>query len=47
MVTFLAVLAFLIIASLVHIVAKKVHLPYTILLFVTGLLLIPVIMYVP
>ena len=47
MITFLAVLAFLIIALLVNILAKKIHLPYTILLFVAGLLLIPVTIYVP
>jgi CPA1 family monovalent cation:H+ antiporter len=38
---FMAVLALLIVASLVHIVSKKIKLPYTILLFITGIALIP------
>jgi len=37
----MAVLALLIVASLVHIISKKIKLPYTVLLFVTGIALIP------
>jgi len=39
---FMAVLALLIVASLVHVLSKKLKLPYTVLLFVTGIALIPV-----
>jgi CPA1 family monovalent cation:H+ antiporter len=39
---FIAVLLLLVIASVVHVVAKHLKLPYTILLFVAGMLLIPV-----
>lgn len=38
---FMAVLALLVVASLVHIVSKKTKLPYTVLLFITGIALIP------
>ncbi len=47
MTEFLAILVYFVIASGVHIVAKKINLPYTILLFVTGLVLIPLTIYVP
>lgn len=39
---FIAVLFLLVVASIVHIVSKKYAFPYTILLFITGLALIPV-----
>ena len=38
---FVAVLVLLVIASIVNLIAKKINFPYTILLFVTGVLLIP------
>ena len=47
MIEFLAILTYFLIASWVHIVAKRIHVPYTILLFLTGLLLIPLTLYVP
>lgn len=38
---FIAALFLLIVASMIHVVAKKYKFPYTILLFITGLALIP------
>ena len=40
--TVISSIGFLIIASLIHHAAKKIHMPYTILLFVTGILLVPI-----
>ncbi len=37
----MAVLALLIVASFVHLLAKKTKLPYTVLLFLTGIAIIP------
>lgn len=47
MLTVLAIIVFLMIASWIDILAKKMNLPYTILLFMTGLFLIPIFLYVP